>query len=298
MKFGTIDISKICLGGSEISSIYLGTSEVYESGDTPTPPTPTPSPYETTLTYGSLDGEYSGTILTTYGTVGEKVHDSNDNEIGVYANANPSSSTAVFNAIFNYANRITPTSGESQCVIDALGNSYPYSSLFKAYIYAQNWDDSDVIGGEYYPVAIELNNTTLITSSDMVGDGAPADSLVVTSGGTLLTSDKMIEMYVKISDMSGNTLANQSYYSWDIAMIGGAYPYLYLNSIEGGGNKELTFQLGGYNTSDFDYCDVTENALDDILETAGLSNGDHFKIEITFRESSTPCSWRNPWCGQ
>ena len=42
MKIGTNDISKIYLGGVEIEKIYLGTSQVYSGGDTPTPPTPVP----------------------------------------------------------------------------------------------------------------------------------------------------------------------------------------------------------------------------------------------------------------
>lgn len=43
MNIGTNNISKIYLGGVEVSNIYLGASQVYEGGDTPTPPTPEPS---------------------------------------------------------------------------------------------------------------------------------------------------------------------------------------------------------------------------------------------------------------
>lgn len=42
MKIGTNDISKIYLGGVEVSNIYLGTSQVYDGGSEPTPPTPVP----------------------------------------------------------------------------------------------------------------------------------------------------------------------------------------------------------------------------------------------------------------
>ena len=47
MKIGTNDISKIYLGGVEVSNIYLGTSQVYDGGDTPTPPTPPAPSYDT-----------------------------------------------------------------------------------------------------------------------------------------------------------------------------------------------------------------------------------------------------------
>ena len=41
MKIGNENV-KLYLGSAEIEKIYLGTSQVYESGDTPTPPTPVP----------------------------------------------------------------------------------------------------------------------------------------------------------------------------------------------------------------------------------------------------------------
>ena len=41
MKIGNEDV-KIYLGSAEIEKIYLGTEDVYESGDTPTPPAPVP----------------------------------------------------------------------------------------------------------------------------------------------------------------------------------------------------------------------------------------------------------------
>lgn len=166
MKIGELDVSKIYLGGSEISKIMLGTSQVYDGGDTPTPPTPTPYDEQyltiestsdnntislvaanTAITRTISASTDNGSTWTSYtsSTGGTQIASLNTGDKLLLKGVNSTYASSLFTQKYNYftssgqfnayGNIMSLISGDSFVNADTLTATYTFSGLFSGCTY-------------------------------------------------------------------------------------------------------------------------------------------------------------------